>query len=140
VSNNRLTFDLTEIRAGLRELARSVSGSGEAGRIVEARGNRAAATIKAGYPSRAGHMRNGVTVEHTRSPVGARSTVRNTDKDAAVFEVGSQARHTKLGANRGTMPANPLFSQTMRRERRGMHEDHKALLERLGLLVTGDAG
>jgi len=140
----KLVLDLSEIRAGLRQLASSMSGSGEAGHIVEARGNRAAHAIKSGYPSRTGDLRKFLTVTHTRSTVGARAVVRNTSKHAEEFELGTEARHYVTKANgvrhlTGKMPPNPLFSQTMMRERRGMYADFKELLTRQGLQVTGDA-
>jgi hypothetical protein len=127
---------LEELKAQLRSLPSELAGEG--GHIVEARTNGAGATIKAGYPVRAGALRDKLTVEHARSAFGARSVVKNTAKEAAVFELGSQARHTALGANRGSMPANHLFTQTIMRERRGMYDDLKAMLERHGLQVSGD--
>ena len=140
MSNNRFTWTgLEELKAALRNLPAELATEG--GRIVEARANGAAATIKAGYPSRTGDLRDKLTVTHTRSRFGARSVIKNTSKHALPFEVGSQVnRVTAQGWNRGRMPANPLFSQTMRRERRGMWSDLADLLRRHGLLVSGDAG
>lgn len=139
----KLVLDLTEIRAGLRQLASSVSGSGEAGHIVEAHGNRAVAAIKAGYPSRRGDLQRALSVTHTRTAHGARAVVKNTSKEALYFEYGSQVRHyvTRHGVTHvtGAMPANPIFSQTLQRERRGMYADFRELLTRLGLQVSGDA-
>lgn len=139
MSNNRLVINSDNFRAELRKLSESVSGSGEAGQIVEAHGNAAYRTIQSGYPSRSGDLRKKLTVTHTRSAFGARSVVRNTSKHALPFEVGTQARHTALGANRGSMPPNPLFTRTIKIERRAMTVDHIDLLKRLGLLVTGNA-
>lgn len=134
----RLVLDFSEIREGLRQLHDSVSGTGEAAHIVEAHANSAAVTIRSGYPSRTGDLRDKLTVEHRRSAFGARSVVRNTSTHALPFEVGTQARHTSLGANRGSMPPNPIFTQTIRRERRAMFEDFRTLLTRAGLIVTGE--
>lgn len=140
MANNRFTWSgLAELKAALRALPAELAGEGA--HIVEARGNGAASTIKSGYPSRDGELRDKLTVEHTRSRFGARSVVKNTSIYALPFDLGSQVnRVTAQGWNRGRMPANPIFSQTMRRERRGMWGDLKALLTRKGLLVTGDAG
>lgn len=126
---------LDELKAQLRALPGELAGEGA--HLVEARANSATQTIGAGYPSRAGDLRKGLTVTHTRSAFGARSIVKNTDPAALVFDVGSQARHTSLGANRGAMPANPIFSQTCRRERRAMYQDLSDLLVRKGLRVSG---
>lgn len=135
---NRFAFGgLEELKAALRTLPEDLTG--EAGHLVEARGNSAAATIKAGYPSRTRDLIDKLTVEFTRSGLSARAVVSNTSKHALAFELGTQARHTALGANRGSMPANPLFSQTMRRERRGLNDDLADLLVRHGLVVTGVA-
>jgi len=128
---------LEELKAALRALPAELAGEGA--NIVEAHANRAAATIKAGYPSRTRDLRDKLTVEHTRTAFGARSVVKNTSKHAVPFEIGSEVTRFYKGASRGRMPANPLFSQTMQRERRAMHDDHKALLVRKGLLVSGDA-
>ena len=130
---------LEDLKAELRRLPAELAVEGA--NLVVGRANGAARTIRAGYPRRTGDLRDHVEVEHTRSPFGARSIVRNTSKHAASFERGTQARHTKIGANRGAMPPNPLFTQTMRRERRALYDvDLRGLLERHGLRVTGDAG
>jgi hypothetical protein len=132
----RLTIQgLEELRAALRRLPEDLAG--EAAHLIEARGNGAVATIKAGYPKRSGELRDKLAVTHTRSRVGARSVIRNTSKHALPFDVGTQAaRQTRGGANRGSAPANPIFSQTIRRERRGLQDDLRDLLVRHGLLVT----
>ena len=130
---------LEELKAALRNLPAELTTEG--GHIVEARANGAVVTIKSGYPSRSGDLRDKLDVEHTRSRFGARSVVKNTSKHALPFELGSQVRRvTSRGWNRGRMPANPIFSQTMRRARRGMWADLADLLERHGLQVSGDAG
>jgi len=138
---NRVFFTwsgLEELKAQLRALPAELAG--EAANIVEGRANGAALTIKSGYPSRAGDLRDKLTVEHTRSRFGARSVVRNTSDHALPFDLGSQVnRYTTRGVNRGRMPATPLFSQTMGRARRAMHADLADLLRRHGLTVTGEA-
>lgn len=126
---------LEAFRAALRRLPEELAS--EAANLIEARGKGAVVTIKAGYPSRSGELRNKLTVTHRRSRFGARSVIRNTSKYALPFDVGTQAaRRTKGGANRGSAPANPIFSQTMSRERRGLRGDLTTLLVRHGLLVT----
>jgi hypothetical protein len=130
---------LEELKAQLRNLPAELTTEG--GHLVEGRANGAVVTIKSGYPSRSGELRDKLTVEHTRSRFGARSVVRNTSKHAVPFEIGSQVnRVTSRGVNRGRMPANPIFSQTMRRERRAMWGDLADLLVRHGLQVSGDGG
>jgi hypothetical protein len=140
MSNNRFTWrGLEELKAALRAMPAELTTEG--GHIVEGRANGAVVTIKSGYPSRTSDLRDKLTVEHTRSRFGARSVVRNTSPHALPFELGSQVnRYTRRGWNRGRMPANPIFSQTMRRERRAMYGDLADLLRRHGLQVSGDGG
>jgi hypothetical protein len=133
---------LDELIVALRALPSELAGEGA--HIVEGRANGAAATIKAGYPDRTGDLRNDLTVEHTKNPFGARSVVTNTSKHALPFELGSEVRRyiTTHGVTHvtGRMPPNPLFSQTIQRERRAMYDvDFRELLTRKGLLVSGDA-
>lgn len=139
VSANRLLLDFSEIRAGLRTLLDSVSGTGEAAHIVEAIGNQAVLDIKSGYPSHTRDLINGVTGTFTRNPFGCRYVVTNVSKHALPFENGTQVRHTALGANRGAMPPGHVFIPVMERQRRRMYEQLGDLLRRQGLTVTGDA-
>jgi hypothetical protein len=135
---SRFVFEgLEQLKADLQNLPAALAGDGAD--IVERHATQAFDTIEAGYPSRAGALKDKLTVTHTRSAFGARSVVKNTAKEASWFEHGTQARHNALGANRGSMPPNPIFTQTIIRERRGMYDDLKGLLEQQGLTVTGDA-
>lgn len=130
---------LDELLAELRSLPDRLAVQG--GRIVEGHGNAAEATIKAGYAAHrhSGDLQDHLTHEHTATPFGARSVIRNTSKHALPFELGSEVRKTAKGWNRGRMPPNPLFTQTMQRERRAMYSDFADLLTREGLRVTGNA-
>lgn len=139
MSQNRLHFDgLAELREALRNLPADMTG--EATHLVEGAANGAAAEIKAGYPRRTGHLIAGVTVssfEHGRFSAGM--IVKNTAKHAWLFENGTQARHTDLGANRGSMPPGHVFIPVVIRKRRQMYEQLKDLVARQGLVVSGDA-
>ena len=123
------------LHAELTQLPDALGGEG--GKIAEGRANGAALTIKRLYPVRTGKLRDSVKVEFKPGRYGTRVIVRNTSKYAKAFDEGHQTRQTKLGANRGAMPANPLFSQTVARERRAMGQDLIAMLERKGFTVTG---
>lgn len=129
---------MDELRQQLRNLPTDLGG--EAAHIIEASANAAAATIKAGYPARTGNLRDHVYVTHERTQFGAIGIVKNTAKHAWIFENGTQARHTDLGANRGSMPAGHVFVPAVIRERKRMYEDLKDLVVRHGLEVTDDAG
>jgi len=131
---------LAELREQLRHLPADLTG--EATHIVEGRANRAAADMLAGYAEhrRAGRLQKGVTVTHfDRGRFSAGAIVKNTAPHASIFENGTQARHTDLGANRGAMPPGHVFVPAVVRQRRAMYEDLKAMLVRYGLRVSGDA-
>lgn len=139
MSHNRLVFHgLEELKADLRNLPAELAS--EASQIVVESANGAATEIVATYPERTRNLKRGVKVQMltgTRFFVGA--VVKNTAKHAWIFENGTQARHTALGANRGAMPAGRVFVPTVLRWRRRMYEQLTALLERHGLRVTGRA-
>jgi len=137
MSHNRLTCDgLADLRAALRALPADLTG--EAGHIVESAVNGAALTIRAGYPARTGTLRDSVTGETTTSGFAVHGLVKNSAKHAYLFEHGTQARHTALGANRGTAPPGHVFVPVILQRRRAMYEELKDLLTRHGLLVSGD--
>lgn len=136
MAGNRFTWTgLDELKAQLRNLPAELAGEGAV--LVQRRADGAKNTIEFGYPDRSGDLRKKLDVEHTASRFGARSIVRNRSRHAEPFENGSEARHTAIGANRGRMPPNHLFVQTIIRARRAMYDDLAALLERHGLRVTG---
>jgi len=135
---NRLVFDgLSELREALRNLPAELAG--EAQHIVEGAANGAAASIKAAYPVRTGNLRDHLTVTHVdQGKYSAGAIVKNTAKHAALFESGTQARHTDIGANRGSMPPGHVFIPRVTKARRQMYTVLKDLLVRKGLLVSGD--
>ena len=107
---------------------------------VETAAKSAKATIAAGYPVRTGNLKNSLAVLVAHGPASVKATVVNTSPHAAMFERGTQARHIAIGANRGSMPANPIFSATMVRTRRNLYPGPiTRVLERFGLKVTGSA-
>ena len=138
MANNRLYFEgLSELREALHALPAALTG--EASHIVQAAANGATATIKAAYPVRTGRLRDGVGVSLEQGPFSTSAIVKNTSKLAFIFENGSQARHTSIGANRGSMPPGHVFVPEVIRKRRQMYEQLKDLLVRHGLGVSGDA-
>lgn len=142
MSNNRLVFDgLAELRAALRALPSELTG--EASNIINTTANGAATEIRTAYGKhvRSGRLQGGVVISRLDSAgkFSAGAIVKNTAKHAWLFENGSQARHTAIGANRGTMPPTPTFVPVIVRRRRGMYQALKDLLERKGLLTSGDA-
>jgi hypothetical protein len=129
---------LAELREQLRNLPAELTG--EASHLVEGAANAAAADIKAGYPVRTGNLRDHVFVSHRdKGRFSSGAVVKNTAKHAHIFEVGTQARHNSLGANRGSMPPGNVFIPAVIKRRRAMYEQLKALIDRNGLKVSGDA-
>jgi hypothetical protein len=136
--SNTLTFEgLDDLRAALRALPADLAQ--EAGDVIVETVNNAADEIVAAYPDRTGHLRGGVKFSVERSDFGVIGTVKNTANLAWIFELGSQARHTELGANRGSMPPGHVFVPIVMKRRRQMFEELKTVLEKQGLEVSGDA-
>ena len=139
MSNNRLTWDGMEaFLAALRQLPSHLGGRG--GDIVIARAHEAAEEVRQGY---ALHEHTGnleqhvvVSVQH-RNRGGAQAIVKSTARHAYIFEIGTQIRKTKSGANRGAMPPGNVFIPTVIRKRRTMVDDLKALMTEAGLEVSG---
>jgi Bacteriophage HK97-gp10, putative tail-component len=140
VSQNRLVINgLDELRQALRELPHELAA--EASHIVTGAANGAAADIKAAYPVRTGNLRDHLSVESfPASGAGAKAVVKNTARHAVLFENGTQARHTKIGANRGAMPPGHVFVPRVIKARRRMYQELADLLRRQGLQVSGDVG
>jgi hypothetical protein len=128
---------LAELKDALTRLPADLTT--EASDIVWANAAVAAQEIRDAYPSRTNNLRNHVTVSRAGGAFSTSAKVKNTAKHAWLFENGSQARHTDLGANRGSMPAGHVFIPVMMRRRRIMYEVLKRLLVSHGLLVSGDA-
>ena len=135
--SNRLAFDgLAELRAALRNLPAELTG--EASRIVEATTNAVAVEVRSEYGKHVvtGNLQAGVVVAHVdRGKFVATGIVKSTAKHAAIFEIGTQARHTDLGANRGAMPPGNIFVPIAIRRRRAMEQALKNMIERHGLQV-----
>jgi hypothetical protein len=128
---------LAELVDGLQHLTPELVG--ESVGIIGGTGDAAANEIILGYPGRTGDLRKHVKVLKTAGQFSITVKVVNTSKLASIFEDGSQARHTELGANRGSMPPGHVFVPVMQRRRRGMYEALKGLIASKGLTVSGDA-
>jgi hypothetical protein len=127
---------LEELKAQLAALpARLVE---EATAIAITNAEAAKTDIYNAYPKRTGNLREGLSVTVAYAgPFGVDVVLRNSRRDARWFEKGTQTRQTKLGANRGAMPAGNIFWPRFYRWRRHMWDDWAAMLEREGLTVTG---
>jgi hypothetical protein len=111
----------------------------ESGRLIEGTANAAYVDISGAYPSRTGNLRRGMRLTQTRREgMLVKAVVKNVAPHANIFEVGTQARHTKLGANRGSMPPGHVFVPRIVRHRRALTEKLKAMVARHGATVTGE--
>lgn len=130
---------MDELRAAMRKIADG-GLSGEAGHIVEGSTNAAVTAIKAGYSShrRSGNLNDGVSSTLSSDRNGAAGIVRSSSPHAWIFENGTQARHSALGANRGSMPPGHVFVPAVVKERKRMYIDLKALVERAGFEVSDE--
>jgi hypothetical protein len=131
----RVTWDgLAELRAALRAMPASLRS--DAGPIVTEAANGARADMK--YPRRTGKLADKLEVtQENGGPFGVTLVVRNRSALAYIFENGTQARHTRLGANRGSMPPGHVFIPAVIRRRRAMYQQLAEMLARHGLIVRG---
>ncbi len=141
MANAQLRFDgLNELREQLRNLPAELTS--EASTIVDSTAREAEAEIRGEYES---HRRSGNLAKRLRvtrvdqGKYSAGALLKSTAPHANLFENGSQARHTDIGANRGSMPPAHVFVPAVVRARRRMFEKLKAMLQRNGLTVSGDA-
>lgn len=151
MSNNKLVLDgIAELRDALRKLPHELKA--EAQDVVLGTADSAATDIRVGYRRgslqrkgegnvRTGNLEKGVSVRKDEaSTFGAGAIVISRSPHAWMFENGTQARHTAIGANRGAMPPGHVFIPIVIRKRKQMYEKLRGLLERHGLKVTGSAG
>jgi hypothetical protein len=144
MSNNRIVFDgLDELKAALRALPAELTV--EASREVEGAGNGAAVAIRTVYGAHrvTGHLQESVTVEQRQAgQFAAAVVVKANDPIAWLFDNGSQARHWAGGKSTGIMwgntPPTHVFVKTMIAARRKMYDKLRDLLERKGLVVSGN--
>jgi hypothetical protein len=129
---------------GIDDLKRALADlppqlKGDATVIVLDSAHSAAADIRSQYPKGlTGNLQKGVKVRVQEvGPLSVAAQVRNTAPHAHLWEFGTEARHTKLGWNRGVMkrPPAPVFIPTMIRYRNVMYEKLAAIIEAKGLTV-----
>lgn len=137
MSNNRLKFEgLDDLRLELRRLPKDMRD--EAAEIVYDSAENGAKDAISNYPRRSGDLADGVEVQRLEgSSAFAGAIVKNKSKLAFIFENGTQARHSGLGANRGAMPPGHVFVPAMIRARRKMYDRLREMMRRKGLKVIG---
>lgn len=128
-----------EFRADLAHLPEGLTAASDG--IVQSAAQEAAAEIRQQYEAHrvTGNLAARVFVSRLdKGKFIAGRVVKSAAPHAWIFENGTQARHTKLGWNRGAMPPGHVFIPTVIRKRRAMQQALKALLVRFGLKVSGD--
>jgi hypothetical protein len=127
---------LDEQRREWRALPRTLAGNTQP--VVENAATVVAAEIRAAYPRRTGSLATGVTVAPSRlaSDVTAAARVVNTSPHASMYEHGTQARHTSIGASRGAMAAGNVFVPRVIRARQALEPQVAAVMTREGLTVV----
>lgn len=124
---------LAELRARLRGLPAELRAA--AAPIVEGAAAEAFATIQAAYPA-GSSLERGMRFEQSTSAGGVGARVRNVAKLAAIYEFGSELRHTDEGWSRGRMPVANVFVPAAIHSRQAMVVELRDYLEGLGLEVT----
>jgi hypothetical protein len=138
VGNSQVVWDgLAELRAEILALPEACTG--EAAHLIDGAANGVTVDIANAYPWRTGDLRKKTTV----APLATKGlvvgmVVKNTSNLATIFENGSQARHTSIGANRGSMPPGHVFVPRILRARRAVTQQLKEMVARHGAIVTGD--
>ena len=131
---------INELKQALADLPANLKGQATA--IVLDNAHAAANDIRSQYPTGlTGNLKKGVKVVVKEvGPVGVAAQVRSSAPHAHLWEFGTEARHTKLGWNRGVMkrPPAPVFIPTMIKYRRLMYRKLAAIIEAQGLTVKGD--
>ncbi len=130
---------LEELKAELRVLPETLVGEGT--HIVTRAADEASGEMIRAYEGHhySGNLAAHVSVSQQETGRGGiLAIVKNTAAHAWIFENGTQARHTSLGAFRGVMPAGHVFVPIAIRNRRAMYDALKAMIARQGLEVSGD--
>jgi hypothetical protein len=127
---------IEEQRRAWLALPRTLAGNSQP--VVTDAAQVAAAEIRAAYPRRTGALASGVTVAPSRlaGTEVAAARVVNYAMHAAIFEHGTQARHTSIGANRGAMAAGNVFVPRVIRARQALEPQVASVMTREGLTVV----
>jgi hypothetical protein len=127
---------LEELQAALARLPGELRE--ETAPRVEAAAKDAEDAIRAAYPERTGALKAGLRHGVQSTAGGTRAWLVNIATHAAIWEYGTEIRHTDLGQHRGRMPAGKVFVPAVVRERREMKSDLIRIVEEAGFKVHGD--
>jgi HK97 gp10 family phage protein len=126
---------IDELIADMQKLPDDMKG--EAGNLILGSANAMATDVRREYPFKKGALVRGVTVNR-RGPLLVQ--VRSSSPEAHLNEFGTVQRSTAAGANRGSMPAKPVFIPAAVRHRRRLFEGFQQMLRRIRVRgMTGSA-
>lgn len=128
---------VAEMRIALRKLPYDLTDDTQ--EMIEHHAQRAVSRLSGAYPHRTGDLGTGIEVRTRPRQLVAGALVVNPDPHAHLFEHGTQARHNRIGANRGAMPAGNVFVPIIMDERRQLYAEIVDLLGTVGITVTGYA-
>jgi hypothetical protein len=134
---------LAELKKGLHDLPADLTR--EAKTIVDRTAQTTLNQTALAYTGGAAGLRSSLKIHSSEHYGLAFSEVRNTAKEAHLWEFGTQNRRTYAGWNRGrVIPAADRGQQGLVpiaiRNRRRMYDELMAMLTRAGLTVTGNVG
>jgi hypothetical protein len=130
---------LTELLAALKAMPETCAG--EAAHLVDGAANGAYVDISGAYPIRTGNLRKGMRLQRVvKKGLEVGAEVKNVAPHANLFEIGTQARHTKIGANRGSMPPGHVFVPRILKARRRLTQDLKDMVVRTTGATVTDGG
>jgi hypothetical protein len=127
---------IIELQKALQQLPDELVAESRA--ILENQAEITKYSIYAAYPRRTGNLRDGMTLTYKHTPVSSTAIIRNKAPHAYIYETGTVARQTAIGAVRGSMPAGKVFISRMIAGRRAFWKAIRALLARQGLRVSGE--
>ena len=130
-----LRVNTAEFAEALRQLPKDLAD--EARAIVKHAADEAQATVVSQYKPSAASIARAWRQKEWDSRFGTKVQLINTNSLAALYEYGTELRHTSQGWSRGRMPASHTFIRAVVDERAGMFDDLTALLERAGFRVSG---
>src|SRR5262245_16479583 len=131
-------FGLDQLESFFKRLPQDAAD--RAAPIVAKHAKAAEIRIHDAYPVRTGRLRDGLHLELVAAgPFGAAIRLINRAPHANIFENGTQARHTTLGAFRGAMPPGHVFHPIADEENRAMVAELIEMLRDMGFEVTGAA-
>lgn len=127
---------IAELQAAFAQLPKALAE--EANAIALTHAQAAEAEVRAAWAphSKSGEMLGELRIETIAvGPYTRAAVLVATSPQALWLEMGTVARHTRQGWERGAMPGTNVFIPAMRKMRAAFYAEVEALLERYGMSV-----